>query len=111
MSMYTQLLGAALEKIASSTEESTTGEALVELLRCRNRLDAGMAREGPHWATDAIADELAYDIALIELARGFGVECDVSDFDNPRKGRAGLERDLGSRGIRLGVPDEETQPC
>ena len=108
--MYTRLMCSALDKLASSSDGATTGQALAELLRCRNRLGARMSLEGSNRASAAIADELAYDIALIDLARLYGIECDVSDFDNPIRGRALLERGLGSRGVRVGGPGEETRP-
>ncbi len=109
MSMYTHLLSAALQGLNSSTDKLTNDEALAELLRCRNRLGTGLSHERSHRATDVVADELAYDTALIELARRVGLECDVGDFDNPGHGRALIERNLGTRGIRLGGLDGGTQ--
>jgi hypothetical protein len=46
-------------------------------------------------------DQLSYDVALIELVRLLGVECDALEFDRPDKARARLERVLTARGIRL----------
>jgi len=109
--MYTQLLGAALKEVSSPDGASTAADALAELNRCRDRLEDYGSREGTDWASEAVADELAYDIALIELARQSGVECDVSDFENPRKGRTRLEGSLQSRGIVLGARDHDAQPC
>jgi hypothetical protein len=109
MSMYTQLLAAALREV-SPNGTTTAAEAMAELNRCRNRLADYGSREGADWASTAVADELSYDIALIEIAREFGVRCDVSDFDNPGRGRARVERDLESRGIVLGAPDQEAEP-
>jgi hypothetical protein len=108
--MYAQLLAAALTE-APSDDTATTAEAMAELNRCRNRLGDYASREAANWASGAVADELSYDIALIEIARQFGVRCDVSDFDNPGRGRARVEQDLESRGIVLGAPDQEAEPC
>jgi hypothetical protein len=108
MSIYTQLLDTALGQIPSTEEELTPGEALTELFRCRTVLGAGLARTGSNWAPAAVANELAYDIALIELARSLGVACDVSRFDRPGHERARLERELAARGIRL-VQSDETE--
>ncbi len=110
MSMYTQLLAAALTEV-SPDGSTTEAEAIAELSRCRNRLGDYGSRDGTDWASAAVADELSYDIALIEVARRFGVKCDVSDFENPARGRARLERDLQARGIAPGALDPAAQPC
>ncbi len=109
--MYTQLLGAALKEVSFPDGVTTTAEAVAELNRRRDRLEDYGSREGTDWAGAAVADELAYDIALIELARRFGGEYDVSDFENPGKGRTRLVRYLQSQGVVLGARDPETQPC
>ena len=111
MSMYTQLLGAALDKIHRPDDELTTGAMLAELLRCRSQLVASASSHiGSGWAPSAVADELAYDIALIELARHLGIECDGRGFDQPRYERTRLERAVVSRGIRLDELDQQAQP-
>jgi hypothetical protein len=110
MSMYTELLSAAIEGLGSSTDKSTSGEVFAELLRCRNRLGPGISYARSHSSSDIVADELAYDITLIEFARRLGVECGINDFESPGHGRTGLERNLGSRGIRIETPDEESHP-
>jgi hypothetical protein len=109
MSMYTQLLGAALERHSLSPSEATSGQALADLLHSRKRLKEA-TRHGSNWASAAVADELAYDIALIELARLVGVECEIGEFDKPAEGRTHLEERLESRGIFLGKVGEEIQP-
>ena len=107
MSIYTQLLDSALDEVTTDNE-LTPSDALAELVRCRNLLGAGFARTGSNWAPAAVADELAYDIALIGLARSLGVECDVNRFDRPGHERARLESELAARGIHL-VESGETE--
>ena len=111
MSMYSQLLRAALGTGASSSDESNPRDALAELVRCRSRLSGNVSHEGSDWASAAVADELAYDIALIARCRSVGMPCDIGDFDNPRHGRARLEQAFESRGISLGSADGGIQAC
>ena len=61
--------------------------------RTRNRL-AG-------WAASAVANQVAYDVALIELARCLGIACDPATFDRPALRRNELDRQLADRGVRL----------
>ena len=53
------------------------------------------------WAPDAIADQLAYDVALVELSQRLGIEVDLTRFGQPRQERDRLEQALISRGIHL----------
>jgi hypothetical protein len=46
-----------------------------------------------------LAREVAYDVALLELAEVMGIETDLSRFEQPRLERARLERELRERGI------------
>jgi hypothetical protein len=109
MSIYVQLLGASLSERNPPPDWLNTPEVLAELLRRRLGLYAGSAASmGGHWAPDAIASELSYDVALISLARLFGIDCEVNDFERPGHGRARTESAIRSRGVRL---DEfESQP-
>ncbi len=102
MSIYSQLLSAALEQTDGSEDESTTGEALTKVLACRGKLEAQPAkRTGSDWAAAALADQLAYDIALIGLARRLGVDFDLDSFDQRQLERTRLERALENRGLGL----------
>jgi hypothetical protein len=112
MSIYVQLLQAALAEAQQPSDETTTSDAVAELLRRRGDLyTRGSSHAGSFWAPDAVANELAYDIALIRLAKMLGVECGVDDFDRPGKGRAHVELALMSRGIRLDEPDTTEATC
>ena|ERR1700722_5573518 len=106
MSIYVQLLDAALAEAPPPPDDTTAGDALSELLRRRAGLYTGESSRGEKlWAPDAVASELAYDMALIRLARFLGIECDADDFELPRKGRARVELSLISKGIRLDDSD------
>jgi len=102
MSMYSQLLVAALDIDTPAEVEPTASAALARLLRSRRRLAETQAPHGGAVGAYAVVvDTLAHDVALIALVRLLGVECDVSEFDRPEVARAGLERELSARGISL----------
>jgi hypothetical protein len=102
MSMYTQLLEAGLESYRISNSQSTTGEALAELLRCRARLGVSPAdQSGPVDVLGSVSDELAYDIALIAVTRGLGISCNVRGFEQPQHERQILEIELSEHGVHL----------
>ena len=92
MSMYSQLLAAALDTTTPPDDEPSTGAAWARLLRCRSRVGVPDA---------SLVDHLAYDVALVELARLLGVECDASEFDRAEPARARLEGALSAQGVRL----------
>jgi len=107
--MYSQLLGTAIDGTVDGT--SSTHEALAHLLRCRSKLGAGTVSDGEvDGLFTSVADSLAYDAALIELARVLGIECDVRAFDQPQNARAGLEQAVVAHGIRLDERDEQSGP-
>jgi hypothetical protein len=102
MSIYAQLLSAAIERAGGVDESATTGEALAKLLECRRGLGIGVAAgDESDWTAIAIADQLAYDISLINLARRCGIEASPSRFEPPQRERVRLEQVLGTRGINL----------
>lgn len=100
-SMYSELLDAALGEADRPDGGPDVRGSLDELLRYRRHLAEDAARTGPDWALQAVADQLAYDIALIRMARSAGVDCSVRGFDRPEQERLRLEHDLKSRGIQL----------
>jgi hypothetical protein len=111
MSMYTQLLQAALDNTGRAQVVPSPKEALVALRRCRRHLDANPGGpSGDDWAPLAVADQLAYDVALIELTRSLGVDYDLQAFEHPQKARARLEQDLEARGIPIDPADEHGHP-
>jgi hypothetical protein len=109
--MYSQLIGAALDLAQDSDGQPTTSAALANLLRCRVQLGEDPGSDGGlEGVYGSVADHLAYDVALMELARLLGVECDASEFDRPETARARLERILTGRGIRLDDTQEQPTP-
>lgn len=102
MTMYSQLLESALGQDPPSESQSTPGNALLKLIQCRSRLGSdASSHTGPAWVPAALADQLAYDVALVDLARQVGLECDLSRFNQPSEERHRLEGALRSRGIDL----------
>jgi hypothetical protein len=104
MAMYGELIGAALEGIGPTDRARSLTDMVCDLMRCRGRLVRGGSTIGPPgWAPDAVADQLAYDVVLIELARRRGIACDPLAFDQPGAERARLERTLVSGGFATDV--------
>jgi len=108
MSMYTQILEAALSERRQPAVAPTAAEALVALIHCHARLgSSGSLERGLDWSSTALANQVAYDIALIDLARSVGIACDSGTFDQPERRRDELKRDLVSRGIRRDDLDQQ----
>ncbi len=101
MSMYTQLLDAALHElpIDGSVEERV---AVAEVQRCRSQLEGGTADVDPDTVAAALSLQIGYDVALLRLAGLIGIESDPSRFDRPHCERTRLEGALAERGIFLG---------
>src|ERR1019366_7465426 len=77
MSMYTHILEAALRERRPPGTEMTTGEALIELFECRYHLASSASSEwSADWNSKAQANQVAYDLALIDVARSVGLDCD-----------------------------------
>jgi hypothetical protein len=105
--MYTQILEAALRVRRPPGTEMTTGEALIALIECRHHLDSSATSERREdWNSKALANQVAYDLALIDVARSVGLDCDCGSFDQPQRRRIELERELITRGIRLDELDQ-----
>ena len=101
MSMYSQLVASALELDESTDDESTASAVLIELLHSRNQLRKNQSQARIDGTSDVLFEQLAYDVALIKMARLSGVECDADEFDRPERGRSRLEAILSSRGVSL----------
>ena len=110
--MYSQLLASALDSDHLVSDEldgdqpvdgePTAGAALSHLLRCRSQL--GVSRESQQKGEGSyvtLANHLAYDAALIQLARLLGVQCSADEYDFPEKARSRLEAFLRGQGIPL----------
>ena len=113
--MYTQILEAALSERSEPDAGMTTGEALAVLLECRRQLGSIAASErGGDWSSAALANQVAYDIALIDLARCVDLDCDPRSFDQPERHRTRLRQELISHGVRfdeLGQTDNSASEC
>lgn len=101
MSMYAYILDSTLRERPQPGRAMTTVEALNALLDCRHHLDSIAPQRGMDWSSKALANQVAYDLALIDLARCVGLDCDPRSFDQPQHRRIEVERELVSRGILL----------
>ncbi len=109
MSIYARLLSDALSQRHSDGESSTTADTLAQLVKARDRLNINRSSyTESDWAPAAVADQLAYDVALIELARQLGIEVSLVRYSRPQPERTRLERAVVSRGIPLGEIEEPT---
>jgi hypothetical protein len=101
-SLYGDLVDAALRERDQSEGALSNGETLARLVRCRHHVvwkqRSTSDRES---TTPALADQLAYDVALIKYARSLGIDCDSAGFGSPQDERQRLEQVLASRGIPL----------
>ena len=102
MSMYTHLLGAACGQRGPRRLDNGDDVALAEAKRCRSQLKAGLP-EGvdPDAVPVALALEIGYDVALIDLADTLGVQTDPSRFEQPERERERLEEEFAALGIDL----------
>jgi len=107
--MYTQLLEAVLAYEADPDTQPRSQGPLADVVRLRHTLERHAARTDPGWALQAVADQLAYDAALIRLARKRGIPIGAGDFDNPERGRTALEDALIAKGVNL-PPRVEAEP-
>ena len=102
MSMYTQLLGAALGDRVPFVAESTRTAAVAEARRRRHNLEARMtAGTTPDPIPVVLALQVGYDVALLELAAIVGIDSGPGRFEPAERERARLEAALGDLGIDL----------
>jgi hypothetical protein len=103
MSMYTQLLSAALRQrsVGGSDEEGT---AVAEVRRCRIELEHGRPAVDEDTVSAALALQIGYDVALLRLAGVIGIDSDPTRFDRPQHERGRLEGALAARGIAFDEP-------
>jgi hypothetical protein len=100
--MYADILDSAFGRRPEMASPPTVTEAIKELLDRRNRLAPTRALERhTDWAVSALANQVAYDVALIDLARSVGIACEPDTFDQPELRRHELNRELAARGVQL----------
>jgi hypothetical protein len=106
--MYTYILEAAFRERSEPDTTLAPGDAVAVLLECRRYLGS-VAPSGwsGDWGSAALANQVAYDLALIDLTRSVGIDCDTASFDQPQRRRIELERELISRGIALDGLDQQ----
>ncbi len=112
MSMYTHLLHAAVGERAPVMVLPSRRSALHAVRRCRGDLAEDMPLgTDPDAVSVVLAREIAYDLALLQLAAVMGVETDLERFEQPRLERARLERELRELGVPLSASDDAPEPA
>jgi hypothetical protein len=107
VSMYSELLGLAVDHDHFDHGHDhdhvpdTKGAALARLIESRLRLRSARSSEPNDDALATLADQLAYDVALLRLARLVGIDCQSTEFGRPEQARRRLERLLATSGIDL----------
>jgi hypothetical protein len=109
MSMYTQLLDAALEQRPLRENESSLNRAVEEVRRRRDELDVGVPDGADLDTVPAVlALQIGYDVALLELAAVMGIESGPTWFEQPERERDRLRRALADMGISLDVAEADS---
>jgi hypothetical protein len=107
MSMYTTLLGTALDQRDQTERAATIGDLFAQMLRTRIRLTAsGITSPKQAKTLGDVTNQLSYDVSLISLVRRLGGTFAVERFDNGE--RRLLEQALIDQGIPLDELDELT---
>jgi hypothetical protein len=106
MSMYAQLLDAALEQRPAREPDPSRTHAVEEVRRCREELELGVPERNIDTVPSVLALQIGYDVALLELAKAVGIESGPSRFDQPERERDRLRRALNDIGIDLDVKTE-----
>ena len=101
MSMYTQLLDAALEQRPAREAKKNRHHAVEHVRRCRKRLERGVPEDNVDTVPAVLALQIGYDVALLELAEVVGIESGPSRFDQPERERDRLRQALNDMGIDL----------
>ena len=112
MSMYTQLLDAAIGQHQPPVEGTSESSALDEVLRCRHDLEHAAPEAGdPDTVPVVLAQQVAYDVALLELALVVGIDSGPSHFEQPQLERERLERAFGALGFNLEAAVDGQRPA
>jgi len=99
--MYTQLLDAALEQRRPREPEPSQSHAVEHVRRCREELEHGVPEHSIDTVPAALALQIGYDVALLELAEVVGIESAPSRFEQPERERDRLRHALNDMGIDL----------
>jgi hypothetical protein len=98
--MYSELLAAASTDSTRSAQTRSPGQLLDEARRLRARLpgaDTVDRRDVPM----QLADQLAYDVALVDLCRSAGIATDPAAFHHPLEARRRLEEALARHDLAV----------
>jgi hypothetical protein len=110
MSMYSQLLDAAVAQRGSVGVHPTRRSALDALRRSRGELEEGSPpATDPDAVPVAPAREIAHDVALLELSGVMGIETDLRRFEQPRRERARLEEALRDCWVTSGATTDTSE--
>jgi hypothetical protein len=104
MSMYTRLLDAALEQ-RMSRDDASRDDALDEVRRCGAELEVGLPGGDVDTVSAVLAQQVGYDVALLELAAVVGIDSGPSRFEQPERERDRLRAALRDLGIRVDAAD------
>jgi hypothetical protein len=97
--MYADLIEAALAEAYPPGHRISSHQARDEVFRRRKHLASAGREDGRRDVTAALADQVAYDVALIRLARSVDVDCDPRNFGWPGDERQKVERTLATGGV------------
>ena len=103
--MYVELLTSALDEPIEDLEDDALAD---HALACR----ADFLRLGSHQGTSAytaLALEVAYDRALLQLCTARGIAVTSARFVHPKEERRRLELELAAAGIDLVAPAQPTR--
>jgi len=108
MAMYVEILSTAL----AADDGSDDLPALTRRAQQARMNRPHAPRSEPISVSAAIAAEVAYDGALVQVCGKYGIETEPERFASPTTERQRLERELGLRGIDLvsAAEDSQTQP-
>jgi hypothetical protein len=106
MSMYTQLLDAALEQRPHRQREQSRSRAVEKVRRCREELELGVTEHNIDTVPAVLALQIGYDVALLELAEVVGVESGPGRFEQPERERDRLRQAFNDMGINLDLANQ-----
>lgn len=107
MSMYTTLLGSALDQRDQTGPVASIGDLFAQLGRARIRLTtSGISSPKQAKTLGDVTGQLEYDLSLIGLVRRLGGTFVVERFDDGERHR--LEQMLVDQGIPLQELDERS---
>ena len=110
MSMYTQLLHAAVRQLSTNgSGQQRVTVAVDEVQHWRRRLERGAPDLDPDTLSAGLALQIGYDVALLRLAGLMGIESDPTRFDRPQVERTRLERALTERGISFSQDSDDSE--